>query len=136
MDLASGKKWQAKAGDFFIVALALGLAFASMATISSTKKGGNYTTAVIEVAGREIKQVKLEKGMGRKKITVDGFRGPSVIEVEGQKVRMLKSACPDKLCVSMGWIESEGETIVCLPNRVAIKIVESPKGRRIDAVTE
>ena len=39
---------------------------------------------------------------------------------------MSDADCPDKDCVNQGWISRPGQMIVCLPNRLVIKI-ESDK---------
>lgn len=44
------------------------------------------------------------------------------VEVEDGKARVLKSSCPDKLCVKMGWISECGHIAACLPNNVAIMV--------------
>lgn len=46
-----------------------------------------------------------------------------LIEVKNKKVKVVSSDCRDKICVNYGEISSCGESIVCLPNKVAIKIV-------------
>ena len=38
------------------------------------------------------------------------------------KVRVVSSTCPDKVCVKTGDISEAGEVIVCVPNRVSIKL--------------
>ncbi len=66
-------------------------------------------------------------------ITIQGYKGPSVIQIQKGKVRMLDSTCPLKLCVKMGWISNAGASIVCVPNRVTILI----KGKAYwDVITE
>ncbi|HRR92028.1 MAG TPA: NusG domain II-containing protein [bacterium] len=42
--------------------------------------------------------------------------------MKNRKVRILSSPCPDKLCVKQGYISESGQVIICLPNRVVIKI--------------
>jgi hypothetical protein len=61
-------------------------------------------------------------------LAVDGYQGESYLEVRDGRVRMVDSACPDKLCVKTGWISSPGESIVCLPNRVVIEVVSGDGG--------
>lgn len=44
------------------------------------------------------------------------------IEIRDLSVRISKSNCPGEDCVHTGWISSAGRSIVCLPNRVEIRI--------------
>jgi hypothetical protein len=55
-------------------------------------------------------------------INVPGPLGKTTVEIKGGRVRVLDSPCPNKTCVSQGWVEGPGETIVCLPNRVSITV--------------
>lgn len=43
--------------------------------------------------------------------------------IKNGKVQVLTSNCPDKICIESGSIEFSGQTIVCLPNKVVIKII-------------
>lgn len=67
-----------------------------------------------------------------RKIIIDGFIGTSVAEIKDGKVRMIDSPCRDKLCIKQGFICKKGENIICVPNRVVIKI----RGEGIDGITE
>lgn len=44
------------------------------------------------------------------------------IEISGGAVRMIWADCPDKLCIHQGEAHLSGRRIVCLPNRVEIRI--------------
>lgn len=55
-------------------------------------------------------------------INVPGPLGTTVVEIRDGRVRVLDSPCPNKTCVSQGWAEAEGDTIICLPNRVSITV--------------
>ena len=44
------------------------------------------------------------------------------IVVSGGAVRVQDADCPDKICEKSGAISKAGQTIVCLPNRVVVKI--------------
>jgi hypothetical protein len=78
--------------------------------------------AVIEVDNRRVQTVILTPDGEERTITVQGVRGVSHIGVEGVDIYMIDSACPDKVCISMGKKSLPGDVIVCLPNRVVIKI--------------
>ncbi|MGE5587679.1 MAG: NusG domain II-containing protein [Clostridia bacterium] len=64
-------------------------------------------------------------------MTVDvpagGGRTVTVEIAEDGRARVLASDCPDKVCVKTGWIDRPGELIVCLPNRVVVKIQGGPR---------
>ena len=44
------------------------------------------------------------------------------IEIKDGKVFITESDCPGEDCVHSGWISEGGRSIVCLPNRVEIRI--------------
>jgi hypothetical protein len=39
------------------------------------------------------------------------------------KIQVVSSDCPDKICIEDGAIELNGQTIVCLPNQIVIKVI-------------
>ena len=49
------------------------------------------------------------------------------------EVRMIKSNCPDLLCVHHYPVSAEGENIICLPHKVVIAIT-GEKGKELDGV--
>lgn len=46
----------------------------------------------------------------------------NTITVDGGRVAITQSDCPGTDCVHSGWISSAGRSIVCLPNRVEVRI--------------
>ena len=48
--------------------------------------------------------------------------GENIVEIDRDKVKMYYADCPDLDCVRQGWISRPGQMIVCLPNRIVIKI--------------
>ncbi len=56
------------------------------------------------------------------------------IAIESDTVRVVSSNCPQRICVSMGAINSSGQWIACLPHKVFIDFVAGPAGR-VDAQT-
>lgn len=44
------------------------------------------------------------------------------VKLSDGKVSVSSATCPDKVCVRTGEISKSGEIIVCVPNRVSVKI--------------
>ena len=47
----------------------------------------------------------------------------NVCEIKDKKVSMISADCPDQLCIHQRPIQLQGETIVCLPNKVVLEIM-------------
>jgi hypothetical protein len=62
-------------------------------------------------------------------INIEGSKGLNVIAVERGRIRMLNADCPDGTCVRQGWVSGGMTPIVCLPNRLLIKL---DSGNRLD----
>lgn len=59
--------------------------------------------------------------------------GENTIKIDEKSVWVEDASCPDKLDVKMGKIEDVGQMIVCIPNRLMIKI--SGNKDKVDKVT-
>ena len=57
----------------------------------------------------------------------------NVIVIENGEVNMMEADCPDQICVKHVSISKNGETIVCLPNKVVVTIKEAVESE-LDAV--
>lgn len=86
---------------------------------------------VVEVDGELVGNFSLEED---RFIPVDGKLGTTRVEIVGNRVRVLDSPCPLKLCVKSGTISKSGEALVCLPNGVVIRI-EGGEKPPVDAVS-
>ncbi len=47
------------------------------------------------------------------------------IVIENGYCYMEEAECPDHLCIKQGKVNKSGQTIVCLPNRVVVTVVDS-----------
>ena len=56
--------------------------------------------------------------------------GTNAIVIEGARVYMIHSECPDHTCERTGKIKYVGQSIICLPNKLSVTIV----GESEDAV--
>jgi hypothetical protein len=57
------------------------------------------------------------------------------IEIENRRIRVLESDCPKSMCMRKGWIQTPGDVIVCVPNKVLIEI-RSQTADFLDAVVD
>lgn len=48
---------------------------------------------------------------------------PVSFEVKGGAVRFVDVTCPDHICEKTGFVSADGQTAVCMPNRVAVLVV-------------
>jgi hypothetical protein len=94
--------------------------------------------AVVEVAGQEVLQFDVP-GPGDeepKHYRLVIPRGEATIEAAAGRVRILplpSQVCPLGICWSTGWIGRAGQTIVCLPNRIVIRLRGRAPG--VDGIT-
>lgn len=65
--------------------------------------------------------------------TVDGLLGKVVIEVKNKKVRVKEENSPKHICSKEGYISDSSKPLICLPNKIIIKIVANDK-KDIDGV--
>jgi hypothetical protein len=68
-----------------------------------------------------------------KTVDVSTEFGENSIKINNKAVWVEDASCPDKLDVKMGKIEKKGQMIVCLPNRLMVKI--SGNNEKVDKVT-
>jgi len=87
--------------------------------------------AVIMSQGKQVRRINLSAG-GRSSFAVQGRSGYSTVEIEGGRIRMLNAPCSGQICVKQGWIEHSGQTIVCIPEEMLIRIEGAAP---VDAVT-
>ncbi len=55
--------------------------------------------------------------------TVDGDLGDVVLEVKNKMIRVKSENSPRNICSKEGFIGDSSRTLVCLPNKIVIKIV-------------
>ena len=64
---------------------------------------------------------------------VMGYNGEIIIKAKNNKVKVEQENSPLHICSKQGWIEKSYEAIVCLPNKIVIKIEDK---KEIDTVVK
>ena len=100
------------------ILLAAGLAF----LFFRPQPSESLSRAEISVDGKTAMELDLSEDQV---LTVDGAGGGyNRIQVRDGAVSVLEASCPDKVCVHTGTVRYPGETIVCLPNRMIVTVIQ------------
>lgn len=88
--------------------------------------------AIVTVHGQVERRIDLLPGTSSASVVINGRLGPSVLEIRGGQIRMREASCLQQVCIRQGWIEHPGESIVCLPGEIVIRI-DGPSS--VDAIS-
>ncbi len=88
--------------------------------------------AVIEKNGTEICRFDLTRQTARQEIDLGGDYHVKLL-VEPGAVSFLRSDCRDQICVRTGKLTKAGQTAVCLPAKISVRIIG--RDRTVDGYT-
>ena len=108
-------------GDILAILLVIVAAAAVMAAYIPNKEADAQPVLQIWQDGRLVREESLDKPV---KFEITG-EYTNVIAVEKGSVCIIESDCPGSDCVHSGRINQPGRSIVCLPNRVEVRITGS-----------
>ena len=91
------------------------------------QKGG---AVIVEQNGRETARYALSED---RTVRIEGQGGYNVLVIENGEAWLSEADCPNLLCVKTGKIRYAGQSIVCLPHKLAVRIAGGASG--LDAVT-
>ena len=82
--------------------------------------------AEVSVDGEIVAQIPL---LGKDETILIEENGVSfTLARKDNAIAMKRIDCPDRICIRTGYIKTQGEMIVCLPNRVSILVVDDKEG--------
>ena len=79
---------------------------------------GVANKVVVTVDGETLGYYDLNKNQ-----TIEINDGSNILKIQDGKANMSEAVCPDKLCVNQRAISKSNESIICLPNKVVVKVV-------------
>lgn len=100
-----------------VIAIILIICFLALFIVNSGKNG-KY--AVISSDGNEILRLELDKDI--QNITVANAEN-IVFEVKDCAIFVTETDCHDKICLKTGAVSKNGQSIVCLPKKITVKII-------------
>lgn len=90
---------------------------------SFSMKEGKY--ALVTVDGEQVYKHSLNEDEETVILGANSSSGEqNVLVIKDGKAFVKSANCPDKICVSHRKISKTGETIVCLPHKVVVSVVE------------
>ena len=103
-----------------ILAIAMVAALAILVSIIFWTSVGSEEGSMVMIyqEGKLIQELSLEQDT---EFVIEGDY-ENVVTVKDGKAAITKSDCPGTDCVHSGWIHEAGRSIVCLPNRVELRI--------------
>lgn len=129
----TGYKGFMKKRDFLLIGVFL-IAAAVLWLVTKTATGGNTGGKVVVFKdGKVFATVPLTAD--ETVIVEDENGNRNVIRVEGGEARMIEANCRDQVCVHTRPAGKDGQSIICLPNRVTVEI-RSTQTNEIDGVSE
>lgn len=118
-----------KKADIMLIGSVLVIALAALGFMYLNRSHGGE--AVVYVDGVKSESYPLNKDT---RVVLDGYiGGENVMEIKDGVVTITEADCPDKLCVYQADIQYNGQTLVCLPHRIVVRI-ENGRDSDIDGL--
>jgi len=114
-----------------IIIINIALLFYVSKNIVNTQGNEAYVYSDNKLVGQYI----LKDGY-KNEFTIKLNEGFNTVHIENNEVWISDSSCPDKLCQHQGKISEDGEIIVCLPNKLIIKIVGKEDSNNVDITAQ
>lgn len=128
-----------KRGDVILIGLVvvIALVFLVPRWMDTSEKNHNGTkVAKITVDGKLYKTVQLTAE--EQTIDVKTDHGYNTLKIHDYGIEMIDADCPDEVCLTFGFVERNGGTIVCLPHKLIVEIEDTAAGEgdEVDAVVK
>ena len=108
-----------------VILLVIILALSVLGFVLLRKNSSDSSKVEITVSGQTVKSVPLS---ANGTYPIESDYGYNIICVESGQVWVEDADCPNKDCMRFGKVSSEGQVILCLPHKLAVRIVGSEGG--------
>lgn len=115
--------------DLILLAGILLLASLCLALFYFNKTQGDSVKIMLN--GSEYKTLSLKEDT---ELTVKNGEGSNTVVIKNGEAYVKDATCPDKICEGHRAISRVGETIVCLPNKLTLRIFSQSSLQELDAV--
>ncbi|MCR4991648.1 MAG: NusG domain II-containing protein [Lachnospiraceae bacterium] len=96
-------------------------------TLEMDVKSESQGNSKFDTAGKNSDNTSTDTSAGKEniqRIEIPGKVGKCILILSDGKANMESADCPNQICVHHSAISHTGETIVCLPNRVVIEVID------------
>lgn len=104
--------------DILLTASILIVAVAVFFATSLFSRGGSY--AEVKKDGKVIAIYPLDT---YNEIMLEDENGYNLLMIDSGAAYIKDASCPDRLCMHQGKVNKNGQTLVCLPNKITVTIV-------------
>ncbi len=120
-----------KRADFLMGAAALAVSVLGIAwsQASPVKPGAEM---IVRQHNHEVLRVELTDN-SEETWTLGEPGHQNVVQRKGTRARVVKADCPDQICVKQGWVDKDGDQLLCVPHRLLVEI-RSKGAKTIDAL--
>ena len=113
-----GVSWlRAHRNDMFLVAALLLLGGALALFLWLTRQAGG--TVTVQIDGKTVLELPLDKNA---ELVLGEGEHTNTLVIRDGKAQVVEASCPDQICVRQGAVQYAGESIVCLPHRLAVTV--------------
>ncbi len=120
-------------GDRVLILLISVLSLVALLILNIFIFSADVSEVIIEVNGQSYARYSLQDLRKPKEVRIDTEFGSNLLLLEQGKVTALESDCKDKLEMKAGAIDHAGQQLVCLPNRLVVRL--KGDSLKIDGVT-
>lgn len=115
-----------KKNDWILAGAVIAVALIAFVGYMIFQKDGNMVQIMVD--GKEFGVYSLAKDQ------VIDINGTNTLEIKDGKAEMISAECPDKLCVHQKAISKSGESIICLPYKIVVRVEGAEEASDYDAV--
>lgn len=120
-----------KKADFILIAVVAAAAGILLFFLYGIN-GNSGAYVRLEIDGKVVDTLPLDVDTTREIETGDD--GKNTLVIKDGYAKMVEANCPDGLCTNQKRISRSGESIICLPHKVVVSVIDDSKDEQIDAV--
>ena len=117
-----------KKQDFILIGVILAASAILLFFLYGPLSGsGNYVK--VEIDGKTVQTLRLDNDT-EQQISTD--YGTNTLVIKNGEASVTNADCPDRICVNHRGIRRSGESIICLPHKLVITIVNDKDENEVD----